>query len=143
MDTFDENWENEHRNKKSKNEGNSDLSKWEKELRKETEKWEKERAEKGISDYEKLMKEKELKDQIEDLDPKTADEVLKYANETVASLISKGLISKEKKSMVDNKTIPFLGGRPVHDTVIGADDIVNLNIALNTCSTLEEFFLQV
>ncbi|MBN1308696.1 MAG: hypothetical protein JXA18_12305 [Chitinispirillaceae bacterium] len=38
------------------------------------------------------------------------------------------------------KTIPFLGGRPDRESPIGSDDIVNLVIACNTCSTLEEFF---
>ena len=38
------------------------------------------------------------------------------------------------------KTIPFLGGRPKRDDIIGSDDIVNLIIACNTCTTLEAFF---
>jgi hypothetical protein len=38
----------------------------------------------------------------------------------------------------DNK-IPFLSGRPVRDTVIGQDDIINLRIALNSAKTLEQF----
>ena len=37
------------------------------------------------------------------------------------------------------KNIPFLGGRPRRDTVISNDDILNLVIASNTCTTLEEF----
>ncbi|MBN1578973.1 MAG: hypothetical protein JW913_20595 [Chitinispirillaceae bacterium] len=38
------------------------------------------------------------------------------------------------------KTIPFLGGRPERESTICPDDIVNLVIACNTCSTLEEFY---
>ena len=38
------------------------------------------------------------------------------------------------------KAIPFLGGRPQRESIINSDDIVNLLIACNTCSTLEEFF---
>jgi len=38
------------------------------------------------------------------------------------------------------KEIPFLGGRPNRSLDINSDDIVNLVIACNTCSTLEEFF---
>lgn len=37
--------------------------------------------------------------------------------------------------------IPFLTGRPQRTYVIGADDIINLQIALNTSKTLEEFLL--
>ena len=43
----------------------------------------------------------------------------------------------DKKVM---KNIPFLGGRPDRDTVINGDDILNLNIAVNTVSTFEDFF---
>ena len=39
--------------------------------------------------------------------------------------------------------IPFLGGRPVRDTAISQDDVVNLLIALNTSRSLEEFADQV
>jgi hypothetical protein len=35
--------------------------------------------------------------------------------------------------------IPFLGGRPKRQTIIGKDDILNLEITLNTCSTVDEF----
>jgi hypothetical protein len=38
------------------------------------------------------------------------------------------------------KNIPFLGGRPEREAAIGTDDIMNLLIASNTCSTFEEFF---
>jgi hypothetical protein len=39
-----------------------------------------------------------------------------------------------------SKAIKFLGGRPVRNTCIGLDDIVNLKIALNTSTSFEEFF---
>jgi len=35
--------------------------------------------------------------------------------------------------------IPFLGGRPDRETVISTDDILNLQIALNTAQDLEKF----
>ena len=39
--------------------------------------------------------------------------------------------------------IPFLGGRPVRNTVIGDEDLLNLRIALNTSTSLEEFMSKV
>jgi hypothetical protein len=41
------------------------------------------------------------------------------------------------------RTIPFLGGRPVRDSVITSDDIMNLIIACHTCRNLDEFFLLI
>jgi len=38
------------------------------------------------------------------------------------------------------KSIPFMGGRPQRDSIIANDDIMNLIIACNTCSSLDEFF---
>ncbi len=35
--------------------------------------------------------------------------------------------------------IPFMGGRPERNLVIGADDILNLVILLNTTLTVEAF----
>lgn len=34
---------------------------------------------------------------------------------------------------------PLTYGKPKRETVINNDDIINLNIALNTATTLEEF----
>jgi hypothetical protein len=56
----------------------------------------------------------------------------------------------EDKNIVDKKSIkledvlkpdyiPFLTGRPPREKVIGADDIINLKINLNTCNTVEDF----
>ena len=39
--------------------------------------------------------------------------------------------------------IPFLGGRPERETIIAKDDIMNLEITLNTCSTLDEFLKKI
>jgi hypothetical protein len=39
--------------------------------------------------------------------------------------------------------IPFLGGRPKRETIIGKDDIMNLAITLNTCASVEEFLAKV
>jgi len=35
--------------------------------------------------------------------------------------------------------IPMFGGRPKRDTVIGDDDILNLQIALNTSNSVTDF----
>jgi len=35
--------------------------------------------------------------------------------------------------------IPFLAGRPLREAVVNQDDIVNLQIACNTCTSIEEF----
>jgi hypothetical protein len=56
----------------------------------------------------------------------------------------------EDKNIVDKRSIrfedvlksdyiPFLAGRPPREKVIGADDIINLKINLNTCNTVEDF----
>jgi hypothetical protein len=56
----------------------------------------------------------------------------------------------EDKNIVDKRSIrledvlkpdyiPFLAGRPPREKVIGADDIINLIINLNTCNTVEDF----
>lgn len=45
----------------------------------------------------------------------------------------------EESSLSTTVLIPFLGGRPQRDTIIGADDIINLRIACNTKISLEEF----
>ena len=42
--------------------------------------------------------------------------------------------------MIEENHVPFLDGRPDRDTVINSDDILNLNIAVNTVSTFKEFF---
>jgi hypothetical protein len=60
-------------------------------------------------------------------------------------MISKITPEKIRNSELNNQSfieqeIPFLGGRPARDIIINADDIVNLIIACNTCSTLEDFF---
>ncbi|NLE00978.1 MAG: hypothetical protein GX640_14015 [Fibrobacter sp.] len=35
--------------------------------------------------------------------------------------------------------IPFMAGRPQREAVVNQDDIVNLQIACNTCNSIEEF----
>jgi hypothetical protein len=39
--------------------------------------------------------------------------------------------------------IPFLGGRPKRQTVIGKEDIMNLEIALYTSASVQEFLEKV
>jgi hypothetical protein len=39
--------------------------------------------------------------------------------------------------------IPYLGGRPERPTIIGKDDILNLEITLNTCATVDEFLKKI
>jgi hypothetical protein len=43
------------------------------------------------------------------------------------------------EEIMKNGYIPFLGGRPKRETIIGPDDIVNLRIALNTNDSVESF----
>jgi hypothetical protein len=42
-----------------------------------------------------------------------------------------------------DQIIPFLTGRPERSTVINQDDCVNLQIALYTSKTMEEFLLLI
>ena len=55
----------------------------------------------------------------------------------------------EKKKVKDKRSIklenvlkpdyiPFLSGRPERETVIGKEDLMNLEIVLNTTNTVEE-----
>jgi hypothetical protein len=57
--------------------------------------------------------------------------------------------SKEKKNVIDKRSIkledilkhdyiPFLSGRPERETVIGNDDLMNLEIVLNTVNTVDD-----
>jgi hypothetical protein len=39
--------------------------------------------------------------------------------------------------------IPFLGGRPNRETVICKEDVLNLTIALNTSSSVDEFLNKI
>jgi hypothetical protein len=39
--------------------------------------------------------------------------------------------------------IPFLYGRPEREKVIGNDDLLNLEILLNTCNNTEDFIEQI
>jgi hypothetical protein len=39
--------------------------------------------------------------------------------------------------------IPFLGGRPERGTIIGKDDILNLEITLNICTTVNDFLTKI
>ncbi len=63
-------------------------------------------------------------------------------------------IIMEKKKVIDKRSIklanmfkpgyiPFLSGRPVRETVIGKDDLMNLEIVLNTTNTIEEFVRKI
>jgi hypothetical protein len=60
----------------------------------------------------------------------------------------------EKRNVVDKRSvkledvlkkdyIPFLGGRPKRETIISHEDIMNLEITLNTCASVEEFLTKV
>jgi hypothetical protein len=59
-------------------------------------------------------------------------------------------MNMEKKNVKDKRSIkledvlkpdyiPFLSGRPKRETVIGKEDLMNLEIVLNTTQTVEEF----
>ena len=60
----------------------------------------------------------------------------------------------ENKNVVDKRAvkledvlkadyIPFLGGRPNRQTVIGKEDVMNLAIVLNTTASVEEFAAKI
>jgi hypothetical protein len=60
----------------------------------------------------------------------------------------------ENKHVVDKRSIkledvmkkdyiPFLGGRPERQTIIGKDEIMNLEITLNTSPTVDEFLEKI
>lgn len=60
----------------------------------------------------------------------------------------------EKKKVVDKRSvrldhvlrddfIPFFGGRPRREKVINAEDEMNLLIALNTSSSIEDFLKKI
>ena len=60
----------------------------------------------------------------------------------------------EKKHVVDKRSIkledvlkadyiPFFSGRPERETVIGKEDLMNLEIVLNTTKTVEEFLTKI
>jgi hypothetical protein len=60
----------------------------------------------------------------------------------------------EKKNVIDKRSIklenvlkpdyiPFLSGRPERETVIGKDDLMNLEIAIGTTTTVDEFLKNV
>lgn len=46
-------------------------------------------------------------------------------------------------SVLSESYIPFLGGRPVRERVIGQEDVTNLIIALNTSGSAEEFIARL
>lgn len=54
-------------------------------------------------------------------------------------------IKKEKKSDLPktNSFIPFLTGRPRRDSAIDTDDIMNLQIAIFTCKSFDEFLKNI
>ena len=60
----------------------------------------------------------------------------------------------DKKHVVDRRSIkledilkadyiPFLSGRPERETVIAKEDLMNLEIVLNTTKTVEEFITKI
>jgi hypothetical protein len=60
----------------------------------------------------------------------------------------------EKKPVVDKRSIrleevmkkdyiPFLGGRPDREKVIGLDDVLNVRINLNVAMTVEDFIKSI
>ena len=43
----------------------------------------------------------------------------------------------------DEDSIPFLGGRPPRDTIIGVDEILNLRIALYATDSVKSFLMVI
>jgi hypothetical protein len=60
----------------------------------------------------------------------------------------------ERKRVVDKRTIkledllkpdyiPFLSGRPERETIINEDDLMNLEIMMNTTNSVEDFVQKI
>jgi hypothetical protein len=75
-------------------------------------------------------------------------------SEKTESAIEHWRLCMENRHVVDKRSIkledvlkkdfiPFLGGRPKRETIIGKDDIMNLAITLNICASVEEFLAKV
>jgi hypothetical protein len=60
-----------------------------------------------------------------------------------AGMENRKVSSSKNSRHQDNmhRKIPFLKGRPKRDTAIGREDCINLEIALNTCKTVEAFVI--
>ena len=71
------------------------------------------------------------------------ERIFQHLEKTINSMKTHELNHELRESGLKMARIPFLGGRPERDTVIGSDDICNLNIALATCTTFKEFFAVV
>jgi hypothetical protein len=75
-------------------------------------------------------------------------------SEKIEAVIEQWRSCMENRHVVDKRSIkledvlkkdyiPFLGGRPKRETIINKDDIMNLEITLNTCASVEEFLAKV
>jgi hypothetical protein len=65
-----------------------------------------------------------------------------------------GIMDSSSNNVVDKRVvklehimqkeyIPFLGGRPERQKVIGGDDVANVSILVNTANTVEEFLSKI
>jgi hypothetical protein len=72
-----------------------------------------------------------------DEDQKREEEMIRafYSNKRKQAM---DMALKTMRSITETIKVKYVG-RPVRDTVISRDDIVNLRIVLNTTSTVEEF----
>ena len=71
------------------------------------------------------------------------EQIYKHLERAIGSMKTHELNHELSESGLKMVRIPFLGGRPERDTIIGSDDIMNLQIALETCKTFKEFFAVV
>jgi hypothetical protein len=70
--------------------------------------------------------------------------IYEHLHKTITGMAPNELSDNLKKSNIADKvSIPFLGGRPDRELVINGDDILNLQIALETSKTIKEFCLVV
>lgn len=47
------------------------------------------------------------------------------------------------EKILDNSFIPFGGGRPERERAIDKEDLMNLQISLETCGTVDDFLKEV
>lgn len=91
---------------------------------------------------EKRRQEKFRPDVRKPLSPEN-EQIYKHLEKVIGSMKTHELNHNLSESGLKMVRIPLFGGRPERDTIIGSDDITNLQIALETCKTFKEFFTVV
>jgi hypothetical protein len=80
--------------------------------------------------------------------------IFSETKEATIKKVRQSMENTESRKIFDRRTIkledvmksdyiPFLSGRPERETVIGADDLLNLSILLNTTEGVEAFLRKI